>query len=499
MTSKHWTLVGGAVACLITLFPFITVQAAPWLSPGDLRARHAVQKLADRGHLNRAVTTWPMMWGSVDSGLDRRGAASDVSSVAPALAYLRFEREAQASPGIRAEFRLAGTTDPVFLRGFAASPREQGMVSGSLEWQGDAWAASVQPTYSVNPEDDEDIRLDGSYLAGTAANWVFAVGAIDRWWGPGWQSSLILSNNARPVPAVWLNRKHAGAPETSWLQWLGPWQLTVYGGKLERERAVADAKLIGIRLTFRPIEGLDIGLSRSLMIGGKGRPENVSTLWNALIGRDNGQAGQQDDPGNQLGSIDVRYGFPIGEQSMSLYGQMMGEDEAGAFPARKSWLFGADMTSQLFSSDQQWFVEYTNTLADDFLGDAMPNITYDHSIYRSGYRHYGRNMAASIDGDAEAFTVGAYNFFGDGRNLGASLSYANLNIDGGTRVVVTDDNLFYAVLKSNQKVAIANIRYGQPLFAGWLDLSAQLADKKLELIGGEKDQWSMGAQWRYRF
>ena len=24
----------------------------------------------------------------------------------------------------------------------------------------------------------------------------------DRWWGPGWDGSLILSNNARPIPAI---------------------------------------------------------------------------------------------------------------------------------------------------------------------------------------------------------------------------------------------------------------------------------------------------------
>ncbi len=499
MTSKHWALVGGAVACLITLFPFISVQAAPWLSPGDPRARHAVQKLADRGHLDRTVTTWPMMWGSVDSGLNWQSSAADGASVASGVAYLRFEQEAQASSGFRAEFSVAGSSEPTFLRGFNSEPRERGLASASLEWQGTALAANLQPAYAVSPEDDERLRLDGSYLAGTAANWVFGAGAIDRWWGPGWQSSLILSNNARPVPTVWLNRKDASAPDTSWLQWVGPWQLTVYGGQLESERQIPDAKLVGIRLTFRPIDGLDIGFSRSLMVGGEGRPENASTLWNALIGRDNGQQGAQNDPGNQLGSIDVRYGFPIGNQTMSVYAQMMGEDEAGAFPARKSWLLGTDWTTQFLGSDQQWFAEYTNTLADDFLGNARPNITYDHFIYNSGYRHYGRSMAASIDGDAEALTLGTYNFFDDGRNLGVSLTYADLNIDNSTRTVVTDSDIFYTVPASNQTAAIATASYGQQLLSGWLDINAQFTDKKLEFLGGQKDQWSLGATWRYRF
>lgn len=499
MTSKHWALVGGAVACLITSFYSGMLIASPWVAPGDVRARYAAQKLADRGHLDRTVTTWPLMWGSLDNGLDDNSVATDTSAVASSRAYLRFEQGIQAAPGFHGEMQVAATTDPVFARDFRATPRENGTVNLDLQWQGEAWALGLNPTVALNPDDDQSLRLDGSYLAGTAANWVFGVGAIDRWWGPGWQSSLILSNNARPIPAVWVNRKNADAPSSDWLSWVGPWQFTAFAGQLEHSRVVPDAKLIGLRLTLRPFSGLDIGFSRAIMLGGEGRPENGSTLWHALIGKDNGQFGQANDPGNQLGSIDVRYGFAIGQQSMGLYAQTMGEDEAGAFPARKSWLLGTDWTSQIGTGEQQWFAEYANTTADDLTGDALPNITYDHSIYRSGYRHYGRSMAASVDGDAEAFTFGVFQFNDDGSNLGGSLTAAKLNRDGMSRAVVTDNDIFYSVPVESQSVAIAKLSYGTRLLSGWIDLDAQYADKKIRLMSGEKDQWSLGATWRLRF
>ena len=501
MTSKHWALVGGAVACLIVLLPTslysAPVAAAPWLEPGDNRARFALQKLADRGHLNRTISTWPVMMGSVQSALGRTTDSDEIAIGGP-LAYLRFEMDEQGKQGWRAEYQLGATNEPTFVRGFQAGPRADVETSLNLQWQGESWAFGVKPAVVANPEDDDAFRLDGSYLAATAGNWVFGAGAIDRWWGPGWQSSLLLSNNARPMPAVWLNRKDAHAPESDWLQWIGPWQFTLFAGQLEDERAIPEAKLIGMRLTVRPIEGLDIGLSRAIMLGGEGRPENASTFWNALIGRDNGQL-EENDPGNQLGSIDARYGFGIGDQSIGIYAQMMGEDEAGAFPARKSWLLGTDWTSQFMESDQQWFVEYTNTLANDFLGDAMPNITYNHSRYRSGYRYKGRNMASTFDGDSEAVTAGIFNFFPDGRNLSASISYMDLNKDGANRVVITDSDIFYNVPAGNQKATILSAGYGTKLLNGWLDLTAQATDKKIELLGGEKDQWSVGAAWRYRF
>lgn len=493
MAIKHWTLVGGAVACLVSL----SVSAAPWLAPGDARARFSAQKLSDRGHFNRTVTTWPLMWGAVHNGLET-SVGSDQSSVGTAVAYLRFEQEQQAEQGFRGEYSLYGSTEIPAARGFDQNPLAKAGTAVDLQWQGEFWALGIKPAIAGETDDGEELRLDGSYLAATAGNWVFGAGAIDRWWGPGWQSSLILSNNARPMPAIWLNRNDSRAPEIKWLNWIGPWQFTAFAGQYESERAVPDAKLVGMRLTLRPINGLDIGLSRAIMLGGEGRPENGSTLWNALIGRDNGQL-EEDDPGNQLASIDGRYGFAVGQQAMGIYAQMMGEDEAGAFPARKSWLVGADWTTQLLDADQQWFLEYTNTLADDFLGDAMPNITYDHSRYRSGYRYYGRSMAASFDGDSEAVTLGAFNFFDNGAYVSTKVTYARLNKEGVSRTVVPSDDIFYTVPAVDQDVAMLDLGYGRPLLNGWLDLSLQATDKKIQYLGGEKDQWSLGATWTYRF
>ena len=99
MTFKHWALVGGAVAC----FSSPHLWAAPWLEPGDSRARFAAQKLADRGHMDRTVSTWPLMWSSVHSGL-QPSVSADHSPVGSAAAYLRFEQEQQAHPGFRGEY-----------------------------------------------------------------------------------------------------------------------------------------------------------------------------------------------------------------------------------------------------------------------------------------------------------------------------------------------------------------------------------------------------------
>ena len=189
----------------------------------------------------------------------------------------------------------------------------------------------------------------------------------------------------------------------------------------------------------------------------------------------------------------------MGAQSKSFYAQMMGEDEAGAFPARKSWLLGTDWTTAFANHEQQWYLEYINTSADDLFGKAMPNISYEHSTYNSGYRYRGRNMAAWVDGDAEGVTLGGYNFFPNGNNLGFSISHTKLNKDNTTRATTTNPDVFYNIPAKAQNVTIASASYGMPALHGWLTFNAYYADKKIELLSDAKDRWALGAQWRYRF
>src|SRR5690554_3463384 len=159
MTLKHWALVCGAVACLNS----ISISAAPWIDPGDARARFAAQKLADRGHLDRTVTTWPLMWSAVHSGL-AESAADDYRSVGMASAYLRFEKERQANPGFRAEYTLSGSSEPTAINGFSGGNISKAETSFNVQWQGEHWALGVSPAYAYKPEDDERWRFDGSYL-----------------------------------------------------------------------------------------------------------------------------------------------------------------------------------------------------------------------------------------------------------------------------------------------------------------------------------------------
>src|SRR5690606_34747145 len=102
------------------------------------------------------------------------------------LAYVQFEESQQAKLGFRVEVEFNGASDPLLFRSFASLPRENGEVGKHLEWTGERVSVGISPSYAFDAQDDKKYRLDGSYAAITLGNWVFGVGALERWWGPGW-------------------------------------------------------------------------------------------------------------------------------------------------------------------------------------------------------------------------------------------------------------------------------------------------------------------------
>ena len=94
---------------------------------------------------------------------------------------------------------------------------------------------------------DEGWALDGSYIAARLGNWSASFGQFERWWGPGWDSSLILSTNARPIPALSFDRrvpshlKRSGCPGSA----LGVFHSFI--GQMEDERHVPKPYIWGMR------------------------------------------------------------------------------------------------------------------------------------------------------------------------------------------------------------------------------------------------------------
>ncbi|MDP6927758.1 MAG: capsule assembly Wzi family protein, partial [Rhodospirillales bacterium] len=244
-------------ASLAIFLSFVTcaANAGPWIEVGDSQLRSDIQILADAGVIRGPVSTWPLAWGDIANQLDASVSLEPFEMAA--LTRVRKESRRQiAIDRLHLDGRISVASNPIEIRGFENTPREEGEIGISASWTGENTAFNLQVTNVDDPVDDRDWRGDGSYAGFSIGNWMYSISAQDRWWGPGWQGSLIMSNNARPIPALVLDRNSTHPFKTKWLSWLGPWDLYVMWGQLESSRDVPDANFFGARLTFKPIPSL---------------------------------------------------------------------------------------------------------------------------------------------------------------------------------------------------------------------------------------------------
>ena len=218
---------------LLSVCSSAMLSAAPWVDTSDIYLRADIKALADAGVITVPVNTYPLMWSGIGADL----AKAEPSTLSPALvdAYSRVNfnyRNAVENRG-NTRIKLAGASDAARFQHFGSDYREQGELNASHEYLGDRFAYKVSASANYDPNDDKEFRFDDSYFAMAMGNWMVTLGAIEQWWGPGFDSSLHKSNNARPMPSLMLSRNNAQAFETPWLSWIGPWNFTAGLSKME--------------------------------------------------------------------------------------------------------------------------------------------------------------------------------------------------------------------------------------------------------------------------
>ncbi|NND59444.1 MAG: capsule assembly Wzi family protein [Gammaproteobacteria bacterium] len=417
--------------------------AAPWIDPGDPRLRQDLELLADAGIVTVPVTTWPLAWAGIGEDLDNLDSVPARADVQAAL--LRVRRaysDATEASLVKLELAAAISTEPRKLRTFSASPREKGELSAGISWTGLRFSYRLRATGVSDPSDDLIARADGSYVGAVIGNYMITAGQLDRWWGPGWHNSMILSSNARPVPGVSVQRNFSDAPTIPGLRWIGPWTLTALLGQLEHDREVPDAWLFGLRVNFRPRTDLEIGISRTAQWCGGDRPCDLATFADLLLGRDNrGESTNlSEEPGNQLAGVDWRWRLPVGGQRWNWYGQFIGEDEAGGLPSRFVALSGLSWTgySELLGGGWSSQLEWADSAAEFYKDPVRYDYAYEHFIYRDGYRYRSRSLGASMDNDGRMIGINLMLNADNGQHWQALVRRVDLNRGGDPNPVAAN-------------------------------------------------------------
>jgi hypothetical protein len=211
------------------------------------------------------------------------------------------------------------------------------------------------------------------------------------------------------MPAISLDRNFTDPFESKWLSWLGPWDLAVHFGRFESDRHVPNTRFFGMRFNVKPIPSLEIGLSRTAQWCGDGRPCGFDTFVDLLLGKDNQldeDIDREEEPGNQLAGIDFRWSASLFGKPLAVYGQLIGEDEAGGLPSSFIGQMGLETSGEFFDRwSYRWFGELAVTSSQFYRSTGRFNIAYNHGIYVTGYRYRGRVVGHAADNDARLFST----------------------------------------------------------------------------------------------
>ena len=414
----------------LTLLIGAKTMASPWIGTLEPQLHYDLQTLSEWGYLDIATITYPVPWKGLEEQLNKLHFADLPPSAAVAARRLKYYLRLQKQQKNLTSVNLYGATEQSRFSGFDTPQSDKAQFNVTHEMYLDRWAGQL----SVNQQPGGETHFDQSFIAYQFGDWNLRAGAIDQWWGPAQSSSLILSNNARPIPALALSRSQATISKDSWLSFLGPWYFTAQLGQLESDRTIPDTKMWMTRFTFKPIKGLEIGASWSAMWGGQGQGNSLGDLFDVLTfnaqcadGADNCDDALDTKKGNHLAGFDFKYSFSVFERPVSIYVQRIGEDAADYFNITdQANLFGISS----YVSGAKVYLESSDTnVACGNDGSSQKNCYYEHGDYQSGYRFHGRAIGSTFDSDAKMLTLGLNMHYSNGDVINIVLRHLELNED----------------------------------------------------------------------
>jgi hypothetical protein len=425
---------------LATVLALLLLCGAPvraaglYLPAGDGALRSDLTLLIDAGVLDLSAMAWPLP----RADLERALAGARIEEDSPLQTVLERVRRAAVGPGSGTVSMRFVAGHPGLLRDFETAGRQDGSATLAAAFGGTRWSTTLVVAGVTDPADHHALRFDGSELTLRAGNWLLGVNALDRWWGPGQQGSLILSSNARPLPALMLDRATALAPEWRILRWVGPWRFTALAGQAEGSRQdVSRPYFMGMRFEMRPTPWMDFAAQRTALFCGEGRQCGSDTIWKMLVGHDNRgiNTSAETEPGDGLAGFDLRLKLP-GPLPAAFYTQWIGEDVHGYLPVKFLGLFGVEASHvNATGASLRGYVEYSDTTCafnTTLTGGPQTHYgcAYGSTIYNAeGYRYYHRSIGHTTDNDARLWVVGLRSAPAAGGEWRAKIVAGTLNRD----------------------------------------------------------------------
>jgi hypothetical protein len=252
------------------------------------------------------------------------------------------------------------------------------------------------------------LRPVEAYVALNLHDWQLTFGQQSLWWGADRSTSLILSNNAAPMPMLRLDRvKPAFLPGP--LRLLGPIHLDLFMARqggihfLElgpnfipygvSNRAITPPPYLwGVDISMKPTQNFELGFAHTTIFAGYGRPLTFGTFLHTFSPYGNLQAV---DPGKRVTEINLNYHLPGFRRAIQVFSEGMAWDDPlqGKFISRFVWDPGVYLSElpKLHHLDARFEAVYTDPPKEDHQG-----YFYSNAHYPQGYTNYGQIMGSWV-------------------------------------------------------------------------------------------------------
>jgi membrane-associated phospholipid phosphatase len=249
----------------------------------------------------------------------------------------------------------------------------------------------ANPGLAASPQPERNqARLLDAYVGLNLANWQLSYGQESQWWGPGESGPLFFSDNAAPIRMFHIDR--ISPFHLPWIgRFLGPMRWDAFFGRLQGNLLSPAPFFHGEKISFKPTPNLEFGFTRTVEVGGEGRPFTLDRLFLTYFSATSYEVKPgAKDPGKRDGGFDFTYRVPYLRKWLTIYNDSISADDPSplAAPRRAGFSPGLYLTHfpGIAKLDLRVEAPLTNTVAGDVPGRYIYWDNYYHDLYTNrGY------------------------------------------------------------------------------------------------------------------
>lgn len=233
-------------------------------------------------------------------------------------------------------------------------------------------------------------RLLDAYVGLNLANWQVSYGQESEWWSSNQSGPMLFSDNAFPVRMFHINRV-SPFRLPGLFRFLGPVRWDMFFGSLQGHQISPGPFFHGEKMSFKPTRNLEFGFSRTVVLGGEGRPLTLDRLFRSYfsVTSANNET-PANDPGKRTGGFDFSYRVPLLRDWLTIYTDSLADDDPSPLAAPRRAGINPGMYVSHFPGlpklDLRVEAPLTNTVASKSPGQYIYWDGFYHDLYTNrGY------------------------------------------------------------------------------------------------------------------